>query len=84
MLKNYLCTRCPKGKEKVKEGQERKGERDLRRKDEKREYGEDKHSVCMYVCFSVAQSRLTLYDPMDCSPPGSSVHGILLQDYWSG
>ena len=84
MLKNYLCTRCTKGKEKVKEGQERKGERDLRRKDEKREYGEDKHSVCMYVCFSVAQSRLTLYDPMDCSPPGSSVHGILLQEYWSG
>ena len=24
----------------------------------------------------VAQSRLTLYNPMDCSPPGSSVHGI--------
>ena len=24
----------------------------------------------------VAQSRLTLSDPMDCSPPGSSVHGI--------
>ena len=24
----------------------------------------------------VAQSCLTLYDPMDCSPPGSSVHGI--------
>ena len=24
------------------------------------------------------QSRLTLYDPMVCSPPGSSVHGILL------
>ena len=23
-----------------------------------------------------AQSRLTLYDPMDCSPPGSSAHGI--------
>ena len=23
----------------------------------------------------VAQSRLTLSDPMDCSPPGSSVHG---------
>ena len=21
---------------------------------------------------------------MDCSPPGSSVHGILGQDYWSG
>ena len=25
----------------------------------------------------VAQSRPTLSDPMDCSPPGSSVHGIL-------
>ena len=25
----------------------------------------------------VAQSGLTLYDPMDCSLPGSSVHGIL-------
>ena len=24
----------------------------------------------------VAQLCLTLYDPMDCSPPGSSVHGI--------
>ena len=25
----------------------------------------------------VAQSCLTLCDPMDCSPPGSSIHGIL-------
>ena len=25
----------------------------------------------------VAQSGLILCDPMDCSPPGSSVHGIL-------
>ena len=25
----------------------------------------------------VAQSCLTLRDPMDCSPPGSSIHGIL-------
>ena len=24
----------------------------------------------------VAQSCPTLFDPMDCSPPGSSVHGI--------
>ena len=24
----------------------------------------------------VAKSCLTLYDPLDCSPPGSSVHGI--------
>ena len=29
------------------------------------------------VCVSVAQSCLTLCDSMDCSPPGSSVHGIL-------
>ena len=29
----------------------------------------------MCVC-SVTQSRLTLRDPMDCSLPGSSVHGI--------
>ena len=24
----------------------------------------------------VAQSCLTLCDPLDCSPPGSSIHGI--------
>ena len=31
----------------------------------------------MYVCAcSVAQSCPALSDPMDCSPPGSSVHGI--------
>ena len=28
------------------------------------------------VSFLVAQSCLTLCDPMHCSPPGSSVHGI--------
>ena len=33
-----------------------------------------KHSVS---CCSVAKSCPTLCDPMDCSPPGSSVHGIL-------
>ena len=32
----------------------------------------------------VAQSRPTLCDPMDCSLPGSSVHGISRQEYWSG
>ena len=30
------------------------------------------------------QSCLTLCHPMDCSPPGSSVHGILRQEYWDG
>ena len=26
----------------------------------------------------------TLCDFMDCNPPGSSVHGIFRQEYWSG
>ena len=29
------------------------------------------------MCVFVTQSCLTLYNPLDCSPPGSSVHGIL-------
>ena len=29
------------------------------------------------------QSSLTLCDPVDCSPPGSSIHGILRQECWS-
>ena len=32
----------------------------------------------------VAQSCPTLSDPMDCSLPGSSVHGFSRQEYWSG
>ena len=32
----------------------------------------------------VAQSCPTLSDPMDCSLPGSSVHGFPRQEYWSG
>ena len=31
----------------------------------------------IYVCVLVTQSCLILCDPMDCSPPGSSVHEIL-------
>ena len=35
-------------------------------------------------CHSVAQSCLTLCDPLDCSPPGSSVQwGFSRQEYWS-
>ena len=33
---------------------------------------------------SVAQSCLTLRDPVDYSPPRSPVHGISRQEYWSG
>ena len=32
----------------------------------------------------VAQLCPTLSDPIDCSPPGSSVHGIFQAEYWSG
>ena len=31
----------------------------------------------------VAQSCPTPHDPMDCSPPGSSVMGFSRQEYWS-
>ena len=31
----------------------------------------------VYMCVLVAQSCLSLCDPMDCSPTGFSVHGIL-------
>ena len=40
---------------------------------EKETTAEIEVQVCM--C-SVIQSCLTLCDPMDCSPPGFSVHGI--------
>ena len=30
----------------------------------------------------IAQLCLTLCDPMDYSPPGSSVHGISRQEFW--
>ena len=32
---------------------------------------------------SVATSHLSLGDPMDCSPLGSSDYGISQQEYWS-
>ena len=34
--------------------------------------------VCVCVCTQSLQSGLTLWDPMDCSQPGFSLHGILL------
>ena len=45
------------------------------------------HQGSPYLLESESESRsscLTLCDPMDCSPPGSSVHGILQPEYWSG
>ena len=37
----------------------------------------------MRACL-VAQLCLTLSDPIDCSLPGSSVHGVFQQEHWSG
>ena len=34
--------------------------------------------VCVFVC---AQSCLSLCNPVDCSPPDCSVHGIFQQGY---
>ena len=50
------------------------------------------HIVFIFSNFLCAQKKfifslqlcLTLCDPMDCSLPGSSVHGILRQESWSG
>ena len=42
------------------------------------------HCVCVCVCVLVTHSCPTLCDAMDCNPPGSSVHGILQQESWSG
>ena len=42
-------------------------------------YGKNHHVLTHSI-----QSRLTLCDPMDRSPPGFSVHGISRQEYWSG
>ena len=40
---------------------------------DRRQYLKSLNQLCVYMC---AQSCLTLCDPMDCSTPGSSVHGI--------
>ena len=38
---------------------------------------EPEHTPPLLVCVLVIQACLTLWDPMECSPSGSSVHGIL-------
>ena len=40
-------------------------------------------ALCHVRACSVIQLCPTLCDPVDCSPPGSSVHWILQQEYWS-
>ena len=39
-------------------------------------------SVCVHA--KSFQLCLTLCDPIDCIPPGSSVRGLSRQEYWSG
>ena len=47
--------------------------------------GEQRRESARYVEKLVPQSRPTLCDTIDCSPPGSSVHwGFSRQEYWSG
>ena len=40
-----------------------------------------KYIVCVCV---ITQSCVTVSDPMDCSPPGSSVLEFSRQEYWNG
>ena len=40
--------------------------------------------IYIYMSVLVAQSCLTLCDPVVCSPLCFSVHGISRQEYWSG
>ena len=40
----------------------------------------EENNACMHA--KGLQPRRTLCDPMDCSPPGFSVHGILQVRYW--
>ena len=39
-------------------------------------YGKKNSSYCVVKWSEVTQSYPTLCDPVDCSPPGSSIHGI--------
>ena len=41
-------------------------------------------SILLCSCCLVAKLFLTLLGHRDCSPPGSSIHGISQQECWSG
>ena len=46
--------------------------------------GFEVQGVYVRMCAQSIQSCLPLCDPMNCSPPGSSVHGILQTRIWNG
>ena len=58
--------------------------RDTKRKQCYFQLDSQSYSPNVHAASLAAQSCPTLCDPMNCSPPGSSVHGILRQEYWSG
>ena len=45
---------------------------------------EKRIKISLKIETEVAQSCLTLCDPMDCSLPGSSIMGFPRQEYWNG
>ena len=47
-------------------------------------WGNNPKVTIVYCCCLGAKMYLTLFRPMDCNPPGSSVRGFLRQQYWSG
>ena len=47
----------------------------------KSKYQITKQNICCYLALSCFW---LLCDPVDCSPPGSSLLGILQPEYWSG
>ena len=44
----------------------------------------EKSAIRSTVLCLVTQSCPTLWDPMDCSSPGSSAHGLSKQEHWNG
>ena len=42
------------------------------------------HTPCMHACVLIRFSHVRLFDPMNCSPPGSSVQEISKPEHWSG
>ena len=47
-------------------------------------YDDHKNQICYACVCAHSVMSLTLCSPMDCSLPGSSVHGCSRQEYWSG
>ena len=75
LLKPSVAPLCSRGKPKLHQGHPRTGPNEGEGSINTSKTGS--YHVCAYVCAKSPQSCPTFCDPMDCSPPGSSVHGIL-------